>query len=109
MCSHDAAGSIYEGQASARILFGGTAAQFHIMDRRTYRSPTGELAQLAHDRVAGPDGRLWWEVRLTRPSGSVAAVAGQMPIVLYRTRDEARDGYRARLVALRDAGWVRVE
>ena len=77
-----------------------------MSDRRTYRSPAGELAHLSHDRVAGPDRRMWWEVRLTRSDGSAAPVAGQMPIVMYRTREAAREGYRERLVALRAGGWV---
>ena len=46
-------------------------------------------------------------VRL-RADGSVAPVAGQMPIVMYRTREAAREGYRERLAALRGGGWVRV-
>jgi hypothetical protein len=76
---------------------------------RQYRSPTGELAHLEHGRVAGPDRQLWWSVSLVRADGSVPPVAGQPPIVWFRTREQAREGYRARLVALRDAGWTRVE
>ena len=79
-----------------------------MTNRRTYHGPVGELAHLSHDRVTGPDRRLWWEVRLVRADGSVAPVAGQMPIVMYRTREDAREGYRERLVALRAEGWVRV-
>ena len=80
-----------------------------MSDRRTYRSPTGELAHLSHDRVAGPDRRPWWEIRLTRADGSVAPVAGQMPIVMYRTREAAREGYREQRAALKAEGWVRME
>ena len=80
-----------------------------MSDRRTYRSPTGELAHLSHDRVAGPDRRPWWEIRLIRADGSVAPVAGQMPIVMYRTREAARKDYHERLAALRGDGWVRVQ
>lgn len=74
-----------------------------MSERRTYRSPAGELAHLSHDRVAGPDRRMWREVRSTRTDGSVAPVAGQMPILLYRTREAAREGYREPLAAGRAA------
>jgi hypothetical protein len=32
----------------------------------------GELAQLEHDRVAGPDRRMWWSDSLRRAGGYVA-------------------------------------
>ena len=44
-----------------------------------------------------------------RELGRAAPAAGQMPIVMYRTREAAREGYRERLLALRGEGWVRVE
>ena len=79
------------------------------MDRRTYRSPEGELAYLSYTRVAGPDRHMWWSVALLRADGTVPPVASQPPVVWYRTREEAREGYRERFVALGDAGWERVE
>ena len=38
----------------------------------------------------------------------MAPVACQLAIEWYRTREEAREGYRERLKALREAGWRRV-
>ena len=49
------------------------------MDRRTYRSPTGELAHLEHGRVNGPGGALWWSVSLVRADGSVGPSRGSRP------------------------------
>ena len=75
------------------------------MDRHTYRNAvSGEEAHLSAGRVGGAAGVLWWSVTLVRADGSVAAVAGQPAVAWYRTREEAREGYRERLGVLRDAG-----
>ena len=71
------------------------------MDRRTYRSSTGDLAVLEHGRVAGPDRQLWSSVSPLRADSPVPPVARQPPVARYKTPDEAREGYRYRLVALR--------
>jgi hypothetical protein len=39
---------------------------------------------------------------------SLGVVVGQLPVVWYATREAARAGYRERLRALREAGYVRV-
>ena len=46
---------------------------------------------------------------LVHADGGVAPVAGQPAIAWWQTREEAREVYRERLRALRDAGWQRVE
>ena len=56
---------------------------------------------LDHKRVA-------LVVRL-RSNGSVAAMAGQMPIVMHWTREASREGCGERLAALRAEGCDRVE
>ena len=77
--------------------------------RRTYRHRvTGEEVHLSAQQVIQHSGR-WWEVRLVRADGRPGAVAGQMPIAWWRTREQAREAYRERLQALREAGFVRVE
>ena len=81
-----------------------------MLDRRTYRHPTtGEEAHLSVDRVTGPGGQRWWSVSLVRAEGDRGALDGYPAIEWWPTRDKAREGYRARLRALRDAGWLRVE
>lgn len=76
--------------------------------RRTYRHrDTGEEVQLSAGLVIQHSGR-WYEVRLVRADGRPGVVAGQAPIARWRTREEAREGYRERLRALQEAGFVRV-
>ena len=78
--------------------------------RRTYLRPTtGEQAHLTVDRVTGPGGQRWWSVSLVRAEGDRSALDGYPAIEWRPTREKAREGYRARLRALRDAGWQRVE
>ena len=95
----------------AAFPFGGVRIHFqNMLDRRTYRQPTtGEEAHLSVDRVTGPGGQRWWSVSLVRAEGDRSALDGYPAIEWWPTRDKAREGYRARLRALRDAGWVRVE
>ena len=78
------------------------------VDRHTYRNAVGAEANLSAEVVTGPSGLAWWRVSLVRADGSVAPVAGQPAIVWHRKREEARQAYRERLRALRDAGWQRV-
>ena len=81
-----------------------------MLDRRTYLRPTtGEEAHLTVDRVTGPGGQRWWSVSLVRAEGDRSALDGYPAIEWWPTREKAREGYRARLRALRDAGWQRVE
>ena len=49
-----------------------------------------------------------FKAALARVEGSVAPVEGQHPVTWCRTRERAREGYRERLKALREAGWQRV-
>ncbi len=80
------------------------------MDRDIYRHPaTAEEAHLSAGRVTGPGGVLWWSVTLVRADGGVAAVAGQVPVAWWQTREQAREGYRERVRVLREAGFVREE
>jgi hypothetical protein len=65
---------------------------------------TGEEAHLSASRVGGPGGELWWSVALVRAGGGLGPVAGQPAITWFRTREEARDGSRVRLAALRAEG-----
>ena len=69
---------------------------------------TGEEAHLSVDRVTGPGGQRWWSVALVRADGDRSALDGYPAIEWWPTRDKARQGYRARLRALREAGWQRV-
>ena len=81
-----------------------------MLDRRLYRQgDTGAHAELSVDRVTGPGGALWWSVALALTAGGKAAIPALPAIEWWRTREEARAGYRARLRALREAGWQRVE
>jgi hypothetical protein len=81
-----------------------------MYDCRIYRQAnTGAVAQLIVDRVPGPGGELWWRVQLLPANNLVDPVAGQMAVEWARTREQAREVYRERLRALREAGWVRVE
>ena len=69
----------------------------------------GQEAQLTVDRVTGPGGQRWWSVSLVRAEDDRSALDGYPAIEWWPTRDKASEGYRARLRALRDAGWQRVE
>ncbi len=58
---------------------------------RVYRHPaTAEEAHLSAGTVIGPGGVLWWSVTLVRADVGVAAVAGQMPVAWWQTREGAR-------------------
>ena len=72
-------------------------------DRRLYRhADRGADAELSVDRVTGPGGARWWSVALVLTEGGTAAIATLPAIEWWRTREEAREGYRARLRALRE-------
>ena len=78
-------------------------------DRRAYRhATTGEIAHLSVERITGPGGEMWWSVTLVPAQGVVAAIAGMPAVQWWPSRDKAREGYRERLRALREAGWQRV-
>jgi hypothetical protein len=80
-----------------------------LLDRRLYRqADTGADAELTLDRVTGPGGARWWSVALVLTDGGTAAIAALPAVEWWLTREEAREGCRARLRAL-EAGWRQVE
>jgi hypothetical protein len=79
-----------------------------MLDRRTYRDTAGTEAHLTAEVIMNHTGQ-WWSVSLLRADGNVAALAKQPSIMWFRTRERAREVYRERLKALREAGWKRVE
>lgn len=79
-------------------------------DRRTYCHPvTGADAVLIVDRVAAGGNDLWWRVRLLDGEEKAGVIEGQPAIQLCKTQEQAREIYRARVQALREKGWVRIE
>jgi hypothetical protein len=79
------------------------------MDRRTCRrAETGEEAHLTAGPVGGPGGAPWWSVTVLRADGSGLPLGGIAPVQWWPTREEAREGYRERLRALRGAGFAGV-
>lgn len=79
-------------------------------NRRTYRhSVTGADAVLIVDRVTAGGNELWWRVRLLDREEKADAIGGQPAVQWCKTREQAREVYRARVQALWEKGWVRLE
>ena len=71
----------------------------------TNSQQVGRISRLDREIATGAR---WWSVTLVLADGGSGAIAGVPAVEWWRTREEAREGYGARLVALRDAGWQRV-
>lgn len=76
-------------------------------DTRIYVRPTGERCRLVVALVKGPWPEPWWAVELLNDEG-MSPITGVPAIVHVHSRELARGIYRARMVALKAAGWRRV-
>ena len=75
-------------------------------DTRIYVSPSGERCRLVVALVKGPWPEPWWAVELLNDEG-MSPISGVPAIVHVQSRERARGIYRARMVALKAAGWRR--
>ena len=64
---------------------------------------------LVHRLARAPGWASWWPVSQVHAVAGVRAAACQPTLTGWPTWEQAREGYRARLRALREAGWQRVE
>ena len=75
-------------------------------DRRVNVSPSGERCRLIVSLVTGPWAEPWWAVELLNGQ-NVCPIAGVASTMYVQDRELARQIYRARLMALKTAGWRR--